>query len=91
MTIAALKVNLIQQITHIEDSALLMQLDKIIHELHQEDTAVQRLSANPTRPFLDLENLKKEQGYTNFDEKRFDELIKELSIEEPIETLISMI
>jgi hypothetical protein len=35
--------------------------------------------------------LKKEQGYTTFDEKRFDELIKELAIEEPIETLISMI
>jgi hypothetical protein len=38
MTVAALKVNLIQQIIHIEDSVLLMQLDKIIHELHQEDT-----------------------------------------------------
>ena len=87
---AALKVNLIQQITNIENDALLMQLKKIINELNSEENVLQRI-ARPTRAFLDLENLKKEQGYTKFDEKKFDELLKSLAIEEPFEDLVAMI
>jgi hypothetical protein len=52
-----------------------MQLDKILHELHHEESTVQRL-AKLTRPFLDIETLKKEQNYQGFDEARFDNLIK---------------
>jgi hypothetical protein len=87
---AALKVSLIQQITNIDDDTLLIQLKKIINELNSENKVLTHL-AKPTRAFLDLENLKKTQGFTNFDETKFDELLQSLAIEEPYEDLVSML
>ena len=45
----------------------------------------------PRAKTLDIETLKKEQGFTQFDRAKFNALIKELDIQEPIEELIAMI
>ncbi len=45
----------------------------------------------PRKKRINIEMLKKEQKFTKFNRKRFDELIKELDIQEPIEQLLQMI
>lgn len=45
----------------------------------------------PVREKTDLEALIREQGYTGHDRERFDRIVKEMDIQEPIELLISQL
>ncbi len=87
-SIDTLKIGIIQQISLLEDALVLHQIEQLLWQLTAKQNAetIQRL-AKPTRLRLDLPNLKKQQGFTVFNEKRFHELIDLLNIQEPIEIL----
>ena len=88
----SIKLHLISQIAALEDSSVLTQLEKILNvpQTSDKDDLLKRLSKT-RRKTLDIDALKKEQIFTQFNRSRFDELIKELAIKEPIEQLIQMI
>lgn len=47
--------------------------------------------AKPIRPYFDLEEMKREQGYQPINKAELEELIKELDIQEPLEDLLAML
>ena len=47
--------------------------------------------AKPIRPYFDLEEMKREQGYQPINKAELKELIKELDIQEPLEDLLAML
>lgn len=86
----SLKIQLIQQILHLQDIARLNKIAILLQELKSEDELIQNL-AKPTRKALDIDVLKKEQGFTPINKQSFFKSIDELHIEESIEDLIDMI
>lgn len=49
------------------------------------------LNKKPIRKTIDIETLKREQGWKKQDKTKWDALVKELDIQEPIESLISQL
>jgi hypothetical protein len=47
--------------------------------------------AKPIRPYFDLEEMKREQGYQPINKAELEELIKELDIQEPLEDLLAIL
>ena len=90
-TTEAIKLDLIRQITSLNDVATLSQLEKVLKTSDVENDNILKNLAKPCRKKLDIEVLKKEQNFTQFDRINFDELVKELDIQEPIEQLLAMI
>jgi hypothetical protein len=90
--IDTLKMGIIQQISLLDDALILHQIEQLLQQLvaKQNLEVIQRL-AKPTRPRLDLEQLKKQQGFTVFDENRFHQLVDLLNIQEPVEILTKQI
>jgi hypothetical protein len=86
--IDTIKRGIIQQISQLEDALLLLQIERLVRELmaRQNAETIQRL-AIPTRPRLDLEKLKKKQGFTVFNEQRFNQFVQLIHLQEPIEIL----
>ena len=87
----SIKQELISQISVLTDATVLAQLARILNQnAPKTDAALTKLT-KPRRKTLDIEQLKKEQNFTEFNRPRFDQLIKELDIQEPIEQLLKMI
>lgn len=87
----SIKLELISQITALNDATVLAQLARVLKQnAPKTDAALIKLT-KPRRKTLDIEQLKKEQHFTEFNRPRFDQLIKELDIQEPIEQLLKMI
>ena len=88
----SIKLHLISQIASLNDDKVLAQLENVLTQNHSnnKDEILRKLST-PRKKKLDIELLKKEQNFTQFDRTRFDQLIKELNIQEPIEQLLQMI
>lgn len=85
-----LKVHIISQIMEMRDAYFLAKLDKLIQEVKEEADILQRL-AKPRRKKLDIEALKKAQGFTNFNIQKMNELRQSIDLQEPIETLMQML
>ena len=64
-------------------------LKKNVKKMRGDD--VLKKITKPRRKKLDIEVLKNEQNFTQFNRTKFDELVKELDIQEPIEQLLTMI
>ena len=89
--VESIKLNLITQIASLNDAQTLTQLELILNKSKaNKDDVVSKLN-RPRKKRIDIEMLKKEQKFSTFNRKRFDELIKELDIQEPIEQLLQMI
>ena len=87
----SVKLDIISQITSLNDATVLAQLARILKQnAPKTDVALIKLT-KPRRKTLNIEQLKKEQHFTEFNRPRFDQLIKELDIQEPIEQLLKMI
>ncbi|MDZ7876191.1 MAG: hypothetical protein U5L45_00895 [Saprospiraceae bacterium] len=90
----SIKLHLISQIASLNDATVLFQLEKVLNinqtAKNSKNDVLKRLS-KPRKKKLDIEALKKEQKFTRFNRPRFDQLIKELDIKEPIEQLLQMI
>jgi len=85
-----IKVHLISQIMEIKDAYFLAKLEKLIQEVKDESDILQRL-AKPRRKKLDIEGIKKVQGFTSFNLQRMNELRQSINLQEPIETLMQML
>ena len=89
----SIKQHLISEIASLNDTTVLIQLEHILRinkPAKSKNDALKKLS-EPRKKKLDIEALKKEQKFTKFNRSRFDQLIKELNIQEPIEQLLQMI
>ena len=87
----SVKLQLIRQIAALDDATVLAQLTAIFKQNPSKNDSILRKLSTPRRKTLDIEQLKKEQKFTKFNRARFDQLIKELNIQEPIEQLLQMI
>jgi len=90
MTLEARKYQLISQITRLKDEAEIARLEVVFKNLTAGNDLLQKL-AKPMRKHLDLDELVKEQGFKGVDRKKFDALIAELDVQEPIEELLASI
>ena len=85
--------NLIVEITHLDDEKSLRRIAEVIGEEKKRPTEKQLETleklAKPMRKKLDLEELKREQNWKPIDRKEFDRLVKELDIQEPLEQLLA--
>jgi hypothetical protein len=87
----SIKLDIISQITALNDATVLAQLARVLKQNTLKNDVVLSKLTTPRRKTLDIEQLKKEQQFTEFNRPRFDQLIKELDIQEPIEQLLQMI
>ena len=90
MTLEAKKLDLITKITLVESEALLSKLEVFFDQIQDKELLLKALSA-PIRKKTDLNAIIKEQNYSGFNRKKFDKLIKEIDIQEPVEELIKML
>lgn len=89
----SLKMNLIVDITHLNDEASLRQISDTVSEVKKNLTVKQKeileKITKPMRKKTTVEDLKREQNWKPIDREKFDRLIRELDIQEPLEQLIA--
>ena len=77
----SLKVNLIVEITHLDDEKSLRQIGNIIDEMKKRPTEKQlemlKKLAKPIKKKLDLEELKREQNWKPSSSEEIHEIIKD--------------
>lgn len=92
MQLEALKLDVIRKIMEEQDVSKLEAINATLSQPHQSDREeILRRIAQPTRRKLDVEELKREQNYSEPNQERLEYLIKELAVEEPLEELLKMI
>lgn len=90
MTIETKKYHLIEQITAIQEEAVLNRLEALLRELTESNQALLQL-AKPMRDKLDIEQLTKEQDFQGVNKEKINRLIEEIALDEPIEDLIEAV
>jgi hypothetical protein len=92
-TLDSLKINLIVEITHLDDEASLRQIRENINEIKKQPTEKQlemlEKLAKPIRKKTDINELIKEQNWKGVNRKKFDRLVREMDIKEPLSQLIA--
>jgi hypothetical protein len=84
--------DMIRKIMDEQDESRLHAVEATLAAAHQSDQEeLLRRIAKPTRRKLDIEELKREQNYSEPNQERLEYLIKELAVEEPLEELLKMI
>lgn len=85
--------NLIVEITHLDNEKSLHRIAEIINEEkkrpNEEQRELLKKLTKPMRKKLDIEELKREQNWKSLDREKFDRLVRELDIQEPLEQLIA--
>ena len=84
------KMHLIQAVAAIEDEKALSALEAALHKIEAGQEILQKL-AKPIRKTLDIEVLKQEQGWHGHDREKIMQIIKEMDVQEPIETLVAQL
>ena len=92
-TLSDEKLELIVQISKLDDEDSVYKVKSFIEHLNKKtfknkSDLLQKL-AKPMRKKLDLEELKREQNWKPIDRKKFDRLVKEIDIQEPLEQLLA--
>ncbi len=88
MTTEAIKLQLIRQIISLNDVDTLVQLEQVFKISSKKSDDILKNLIKPRRKKLDIDALKKEQNFTPFNRAKFDEFVKELDIQEPVEQLL---
>lgn len=92
-TLDSIKIDLIVQITKLDDEESVRQVKDFVEHLEKRPTEKQlemlKKLAKPMRKKLDLEELKREQNWKPINREEFDRLVKEIDIQEPLEQLIA--
>ena len=86
----SIKLDIISQITALNDATVLAQLAHVLKQNRSKKGDILSQVNKPRRKTLDIEVLKQEQNFTQFNRTRFDQLVKELNIQEPIEQLLQI-
>lgn len=90
LNMQARKKNIIQHIERIRSDVVLLRLEKVLNEV----TVLANISADVIKPVkknINVEEMISEQNFTGIDTNRFENLVNELAIEEPLEELIGAI
>lgn len=85
-----IKLQLIHQIMNIQNIYFLEKLAKMLPTEMEEEDKLRKLSM-PMPKKLDLDAIKKAQGFTFFDKTKMNELRAKVNLVEPIEPLIEML
>ena len=88
--IIAQKDYLIKLISAIEDEAVLIVLREILEKVHQNQDLVAMLT-KPMPEMLDVDAIKQRQNWKGVDRDKWDKIIEELDIQEPVETLVAQL
>ena len=87
------KIELIVQITNLDNEEAVRQVENFVGFLNQQPTAEQlemiKKVAKPIRKKLNVADLIREQNWKPIDREEFDSLIKEIDIQEPLEQLLA--
>ena len=89
MSVEALQRQIIHKIMNL-DAAQLQEIDATLERYAPTNAVIDALD-KPMRDKLDIEQLKKEQGFKPINKVEFFQKIDELNIEEPLEDLLAMI
>lgn len=81
---------LIKRIKSVEQEEDIVRLEVLLSQITTK-TKSEKEIFKPMRNTITVEELRREQNYNGIDRNEFDELIKQLDIEEPVEELIEMI
>jgi hypothetical protein len=95
--LAIIKNELIAQILGVSDEAKILELKMSIDDIIGNDLPIQEVNesiapyiSDNSKP-IDIEELKRKQGYSYFNTDELDKIVKEMNIQEPIEDLLKMI
>jgi len=91
MSVDALKLKLINQIMSLQDAYKLQKLEATLRDMWADEGDMIKKLNKPMRKKIDIEALKKEQGFTPINKKEFFKKIEQLNIEEPLDDLLRMI
>jgi hypothetical protein len=89
----ARKYDLIDKIIHLKNNYVLEEIETLLRVVEKESIADNALKSiiKPIKKTLDIEALKREKNYKGVNRKRFNRLIKELNVTEPIEELLAQL
>jgi hypothetical protein len=89
----ARKYNLIDKIIHLQNNYVLNEIETLLRVVEKQTMVDDALKSivKPTKKTLDIDALKREKGYKGVNRKRFNTLIKELNITEPIDQLLAQL
>lgn len=92
-TLDAIKLNLIVRISKLDNEESVRQVEKIIdlveHQPSKKQSNLLKKLAKPLRKKIDLEALKREQNWKPINREEFDNSVRQLDIQEPLEQLIA--
>ena len=88
MTIEKLKYEILAEIVKTNDEAILNSIKEMLQKVSSDNDLFNRI-VKPTREKITVEDLIREQNHKGFDRTRFDKLVKELDIQDPIEELLN--
>lgn len=83
------KLEIFKQIISLDSEDSLELVENYLKQVKQEEELKEIFK--PIRDNISVEELKAEQNYTGFNREKFDQLVKELDIQESLEELLSMI
>ncbi|CAN5579676.1 hypothetical protein BH20ACI4_BH20ACI4_08910 [soil metagenome] len=87
------KINLIVRITKLDREDAVRKIEETVDIIEKQPTEKQlemlEKLAKPIREKLDIEELKREQNWKPINREKFDKLVREIDIQEPLEQLIS--
>lgn len=83
------KLEIFKQIISLDSEDSLELIENYLKQVKQEEELKEIFK--PIRDNISVEELKAEQNYTGFNREKFDQLVKELDIQESLEELLSMI
>ena len=88
MTIEKLKYEILAEIVKTNDEAILNSIKEMLLKVTSDNDLFNRV-VKPTREKITVEDLIREQNYKGIDRARFNKLVKELDIQDPIEELLN--
>jgi len=88
--LAAQKEYLIKLISAIDDETALARFRELLERMRgQYDLAA--LLVKPMPETLDVEAIKRRQNWKGVDRKKWDKIVEEMDIQEPVETLLAQL
>lgn len=88
--IAAQKDYLIKLISAIDSETALSRLQELVEKIRQQDELTSMLT-KPIPETLDVESIKRRQNWKGVDRKKWDKIIEEMDIQEPVEVLLAQL
>ena len=90
MDLEGRKKEIIEIISKIENEALIARLEKALRNLEEDKKSLNGL-LRPTKDVLDIEQMRKEQGFRGIDRNKFEQLTQDINLQGDVETLLSEI